>query len=178
MFPYIRSIVITKETKLNRVSWIIWSTIGIINLAAYISAGEKGTIWFVIAAAINPIILLLLSLKFGEKHWYPIDTACIVLAALSLLLWRMTGNPILALVAGLVADFLGLVPTFIKVIRNPHSENLVSWLIGLLAGICNIIAVQPWTWASGIYTIYMVSQSILVIVPIVNGQLLRKTTPK
>jgi len=170
MFPYVRSIVFTRETKLNRASWAIWGTIGIINLAAYFCAGERETIWFVIASALNPVIIFILSLKFGEKRWHASDTACLALAAVALIIWKLTGNPVLALVAGLTADVLGGIPTFLKVIRNPHSENLAGWAIGLAASICNVFAVKQWTVANSIYTGYMVFAFLIIIIPIAIGQ--------
>ena len=170
MFPYVRSVVFTRETKLSRASWAIWGAIGIINLAAYFYAGERETIWFVMACALNPVLLFVLSLKFGEKQWYASDTACLVLAAVALIMWKITGNPVLALAAGLTADVLGGIPTFLKVRRDPHSENLLGWLIGLAASVCNIFAVKQWTWANSIYTGYMVFAFLIIVIPIAIGQ--------
>ncbi len=178
MFPYVHSIVVTKETKLNRASWAIWSSIGIINLTAYFFAGEKETIWYVIAAAVNPTILFFLSLRFGEKQWYRSDTVCLVLAAMALVIWRLTGSPVLALIAGLVADALGIVPTFLKVRRDPFSENLLGWLALFTASVCNVIAIKEWTWANGVYNVHAVSGSFLVVWFIVKGQFFSKTASR
>ncbi len=168
MFPYVRSIIKTKKegeerTELNRASWLIWAAIGIINLFAYFSAGEKETIWFVVVGALNPTILFVLSLKFGEKYWYGADTICLVLAIVALVLWKTTDNPLLALATCLSADALAIIPTFIKVRNNPLSENLTGWFIGLLASFSNMIAVKEWTWANGIYTLYMVVGFLAIV---------------
>ena len=170
MVPYVRSVVFTGETKLSRASWAIWGAIGIINLAAYFYAGERETIWFVIGCALNPVLLFVLSLKFGEKQWRASDTACLVLAAVALIMWKRTGNPVLALAAGLTADAVGGIPTFLKVRRDPHSENLLGWVIGLAASVCNILAVKQWTWANSIYTGYMVFAFLIIVIPIAIGQ--------
>jgi len=172
MFPYVRSIIKTKKegeekTELNRASWLIWMAIGIINLFAYFSAGEKETIWFVVVGALNPTILFVLSLKFGEKHWYGLDTVCLVLAIVALILWKTTGNPVLALAACLSADALAIIPTFIKVRNKPLSENLTGWFIGLLASFSNMMAVKEWTWTNGIYTLYMVVGFLSIVWAIV-----------
>jgi len=170
MIPYVYSILITKETKPNRASWAIWAVIGLINLVAYLAAGEKETVWFVILAGINPSIIFALSFKYGEKRWYKSDSYCLSLAALAILLWKVTGNPVLALVCGLTADALGLIPTLGKINRMPNSENVTGWLMLLIASVLNIAAVDRWTWANGAYTIYSVVGSTLVVGLIVLGR--------
>lgn len=166
MIPYLHSIVITKETKPNRTSYGIWMVIGIINLCAYIASGEKETIWFVISGALFPLIIFLLSFRYGEKCWHRSDTWCLCLALFAIVIWKLTGNPILALISGLVADALAVIPTLIKIKRDPNSENLLSWSFGLTSSVFNILAVKEWTWSNGIYTIYMFLSITLIIVPL------------
>jgi hypothetical protein len=174
MVPYVMS-VIEKKTILNHSSWIIWSTIGIINFVAYASAGEKETLWFVGISALNPTILFFMSLKYGVKKWLATDTYCLLLAAAAIIIWKVTGNPVLALAAGLVADSLGIVPVVCKVIKEPFTENLTGWSIGLLASFCNLIAVKEWTWANSLYTIYSITGFLVIVVTLVRGQYFRKT---
>ncbi len=178
MIPYIRSIVIVKETKLNRSSWVIWAIIGIMNLLAYFKAGERETIWFVFAGALNPVILFILSLKYGVQIWYRSDTVCIVIAIFAIILWKTTGNPVLAIIAGLTADGIAICPILIKIKKNPYTENLFSWIIGLTASISNIFAVKEWTWANSIYTIYMVLAFAIIVIPLAKWQLFRKPSPE
>lgn len=175
MLPYIWSVVWTKETKLNRSSWIIWSCIGTINLLAYTSAGEKETVWFVLIGAINPVVLLLLSFKYGIRNWYQSDTYCIILAGMAVVIWKTTGNPVLAVVAGLAADGIGIVPLFLKIRKDSSTENLLSWLIGFVSSICNLFAIREWTWMNGIYTIYMAISFAVILKPLVKGRLIHKT---
>lgn len=166
MIPYLHSIVITRITKPNRTSYGIWMIIGIINLCAYIASGEKETIWFVISGALFPLIIFSLSFRYGEKCWYRSDTWCLCLALFAIVIWKLTGNPILALVSGLIADALAVIPTLIKIKRNPNSENLLGWSFGFVSSIFNVLAVKEWTWSNGIYTIYMVSSFTVIIVPL------------
>lgn len=170
MVPYLYSIVITRETRPNRASYGIWMVIGIINLVAYVAAGEKETVWFVVAAAANPVLIFILSFRFGEKQWYRSDTWCLILAVVSIILWRITGNPVLAIATGITADALAVVPTLLKIQRDPTSENLTAWVFGLVSSVCNIIAVNGWTWANGIYTIYMVVGNIIIVVSLATLQ--------
>lgn len=170
MGPYVRAVVITRTTKPNRASWAIWAGIGIINFAAYFVAGERITIWFLAAAAGNSVILFFLSLKFGEKKWRTSDTVCLLLAFSALGIWKLTGNPITALAMGITADALAVIPTFLKVRRSPDSECLASWLCVLAASACNLLGVDHWTWANGLYNIYAFFGSVFLVVPLALGQ--------
>ncbi len=163
LIPYLHSIIVTKETRPNQASYGIWMIMGIINLAAYIASGERETVWFLVAGAFNPVLIFALSLRFGERHWYKTDTYCLILAICAIIIWKITSNPVLALATGIIADGLAIVPTMVKIKRDPTSENLLGWVFGLASSVFNVIAVKEWTWANGIYTIYMVSGFIVIV---------------
>lgn len=170
MFPYVRSIVKTKETKLNQASWLIWSALGITNLISYFLSGEKETIRYVAVAAVNPVIIYLLSLKYGIKEWTRTDKQCVKAAAVAVVC-ILIGQPFLALIAGITGDALGLYPTYLKVKKEPLSENLTGWWMLLLASTFNIFAVKEWTLANGCYTLYAIIASVLIVVYVVKGKI-------
>ncbi len=177
MVPYVRSIVSTKETILNQSSWFIWMVIGFINFFAYRSSGEKETIWLVLVGAVNPSILFFLSLRYGTRVWLKSDTVCILLAIASLVVWRISSNPALTLTASLTADLLAMIPLLIKIRSDPDSENVPGWVIGMIASACNIVAIKEWTWANGIYNLYMFIGIGTILFSIVLGRH-RKTSPR
>jgi hypothetical protein len=172
MYPYLRSIIVTKETKPNQVSWLIWSCIGLTNLFTYVSAGAGESVWFALASAINTTAIFLLSLKYGEKKWSPTDIASLALASIGIIIWKISGSATLGLIASLTIEGLGTVPTAKKLWHDPWSENLTGWCIGLTASVLNIFAVEHWNLATIAFTTYNILGFGIIVVFIVRGNYL------
>ena len=71
-----------------------------------------------------------------------------------MLLWAIFGS-VVALAAGIVIDLAGLLPTIRKTCREPWTEDRLAWTISFAGAMLNMIAVKSWTFAIGIYPIYM-----------------------
>lgn len=107
---------------------------------------------------------------YGQKGKTWIDSFCLLAAAVSLFLWWQTGSAKLALGLNILVDACGAIPTLRKSWQQPESEDRAAWFLFLLAGVLNVIAVTPWTWATAAYPLYLVLNS-----GVMNLILLRKT---
>ena len=104
--PYIIA-VLMGETKPNRASWWIWAVVGFMLGASYYSSGASHTIWVPISYIIGPFAIAILSLKHGEGGWTPFDRSCLLGAGVSLILWWIFSQPIVALSINLFIDLMG-----------------------------------------------------------------------
>src|SRR3989344_3715040 len=112
--PYVISI-IKKETKPSRSSWWIWSLIGFLILISYYSVGARFTIWVPVVFFICPLLVAILSIKFGEgSSLRKIDKICLLGAFIGLFFWFLFKSAVLALCINIFIDFLGFLPTFKK----------------------------------------------------------------
>ncbi len=177
MFPYVGSIVWPKtpeeRTTPNRVSYFIWCGLSIINYFAYKASGEKETLWLPFIGIFTSGTIFLLSFKWGEKVWYPVDKYCLGLGLLALVGWWFVGA-LAAIIIIVVADALAVIPTVAKIVRNPFSENIPGWSCGLFAAIANIFAIKDLTWANGIYNGYMLCSFLSILIPLIYGRYQRR----
>lgn len=173
MFPYVRSIVWPvnphQRTTPNRVSYFIWWTLSVINFFAYRAAGEKETLLLPLIGCFTSGTILLLSLKWGERKWYPVDKYCLGLGILAISFWWITESPLAAICIIVIADALAVVPTISKICRNPWSENITGWTCGFCASIANTFAIKELTWANGVYNGYMVLSFSSVLIALFYG---------
>ena len=74
-----------------------------------------------------------LSLGHRVKRLKWADWVAILIAAGSIVLFLTLENMAFALVASLVADFVGIVRTWIKASGDPDGEVIMNWVLALLA---------------------------------------------
>ena len=141
-FPYIRSI-LKHKTKPSRSSWWIWSLVGFFILLSYYDVGARNTIWIPLVFFICPLIIAILSIKFGEgKNLNKLDKLCIFGVITSLIPWIIFKSAQITLLINIFIDFLGFLPTFQKIHKHPLTENRFAWTLFFIGSILNIVALE------------------------------------
>lgn len=154
LVPYILAI-LRGETKPNRATWWIWTVVGFMLGASYYSSGANHTIWVPVSYIIAPIIVAILSIKYGVGGWTRFDRYCLLGAGVSVVLWWMFSSPLVALLINLFIDLMGALPTIRKAYYEPESENFTAWVLNFAANTINLFAIERWTFAIAVYPIFM-----------------------
>lgn len=151
--PYIISI-LKGDTQPNKASWFIWTVVGGLLAISYLAEGNQSAIWLPLAYFICPLVIALLSLRYGYSIWTRVDTLCIIAAGLSLIPWMLSHNATSTLLINLLIDSVGAVPTIVKTYRDPKTEDCTAWVLFLIANTLNLFALSTWTIVD-IYPIYL-----------------------
>lgn len=160
--------------KPNSATWIVWFFQDGLMAASALAAGigpsaVMPVVWFLGAAAMLP-----LSLKYGSKEPFTaLEKTCLALSGFGIVLWGVTGSPLLALVASVSTVTIGGIPTVLKAWRDPASESLVGWLLMLSATASVSLAVQTWTFDSGFVPVTVGLFQLTIVLPLF-GHALRK----
>lgn len=156
--PYALAIVKGKTTP-NPATWWIWSVVGWAAFASYFAAGEQETFWLMLSYAVGPSIIGLLSFKYGKvDSLEKFDIGCLVVSFISLIIWRVTDNPVLALSINLGIDMTGALPTIRKTYFEPHTEDTLSWSVFWVGNTLNFVTILfsgNWNLASIPYPLYL-----------------------
>ncbi len=164
LIPYIVGI-LQKRVKPNRASWIIWNVTNLILLASYFSVGARPTIFLPIIYLINTLTVLILSYHYGFSSWSRLDYISLTISGISLVIWILTENPLLALLMNLVMDAVAYLPTIKKSYLEPLSESNTAWLLFFLGSFFNLFAINSMSFGIMIYPIFnIVTNGILVTV--------------
>lgn len=167
--PYVLSI-IKRKTVPNPATWWIWSMVGWTAFASYFIAGERETFWLMLSYAIGPSLIGLLSFKYGKvASLEKFDVGCLVVSLVSLVLWKITSNPVLALSINLGIDITGALPTLRKTYFEPHTEDALSWSVfwlGNTMNFVNILVSRNWNIVSIPYPLYLfvLASSMMVLI--------------
>lgn len=165
--PYFHSI-LKGQTKPNRITWWIWTLLGILLYFSYKEAGAKETLWVPLIYIIAPLITAILSIKYGVGGWTTFDLVCLLGALASTFLWIISGSPTVALILFLLIDLFGALPTIKKAYVVPEQESKLAWFLMCLANCVNLFAVQDFQFSILIYPLYM-----FIIGSIIFGLLIR-----
>ncbi len=155
-------------------TWGIWAVLGLLLLITYYEAGARNDTTLLAAwmGFINPVIIFVLALKYGEFRWTRLETMCVIFCVVSIVVWKTTGDPLLGLIGGLVADAMGIIPQIRHTMKSPADEPLFPWGLFCIGSAVNLLGVVDWKLAHYIYPVYMTVGSLLIVLPILTHRLL------
>jgi hypothetical protein len=161
--PYVRD-VLARRTVPSRSTWLIWTVVGSMLCASAWRGGASETLWISGSYVAGPLVVFLLSLRFGAGGWSRLDRLCLLLSALSAVLWTITREPLLALWLNIGVDSLGAVPTIAKTGRAPDSESRPAWACFFAGALLTLVAARSWSLAAIAYPLYLFAVSTVMLV--------------
>lgn len=169
--PYAISVARQKTTP-NPATWWIWAILGGIFVASYYAAGNRGaSLWVPIGYAIGPLAIAVLSVRYGRNEFGRFEIFCGAGAAASLVLWRLSGSPLVALTFLIAIDVLGFLPTLKKTYVDPNSEDPLSWIVFGTANTLNLMAIGQWSYAAASYPVYLFCMTTSILTLMLRGKL-------
>lgn len=160
--PYLRGM-LRRETKPNLVSFSLWTIIQAIAVVAQVQSGWSWSAVILIAVTINCFLITLLGLKgYGFKRYTRFDIFCLVMAVVSLILWRLTNEPLTALIITFLLNVFATLPTIIKVFKYPDTENSTGWLMMCGASILSLLSITEFTSANLFFPVEFLIESSLI----------------
>ncbi|MEI6022611.1 MAG: hypothetical protein WCQ32_02100 [bacterium] len=172
---YIYSI-LKGESKPSRVTWWVWTFMGLILAISYYFSGARNTIWSPIVEFIGPLIIALLSITYGEGGVEEkSDVICFFGGIVSIILWIVFKSPIVALVTSLFSDMFAIIPTIKKSYLRPQDENIWAWFGTGIADTTNLFAAERMSFGILVYPAYMVAVDFIVVLVLFVSKKKRKT---
>jgi hypothetical protein len=148
---YIRSM-FRGATAPNRVTWFMWS------VAPFVATG------------FSPFLIFAASFFTKKACWKlgAFDYFCGVFSGLAILLWYLTSNPEIAIIFAITSDALAAMPTLLKGWRNPKTESVWPYLIGIFAPMTSFLAATVWSFSEVAFPIYLVGINLLLLLPLIR----------
>jgi hypothetical protein len=157
------------EAKPHRTTRLVLLVITSLATAALFAQQDRVAIWLAGVSALQSILIFALSIKYGMGGWGKLDVACLGIAALGIVLWQTTDNPVLALYASIAADFVGMVPALIKTYYFPKTEIWAFFALDTVAAVFSLLAVTNWSLQSVSFPVYIfainLAMTLLVAAP-------------
>jgi hypothetical protein len=161
MIPYVKD-VFKHKTKPERATWWIWLALGTVAISAQVAAGSTWSLFMVGAQTTAVAVIAFLSVKYGYGTFKRKDFISLLIAMFGLVLWKITSDPLYALLIVVAIDALAVWLTAAKTWKAPHTETLIAWILSSLAGLFGLLAVGKPNLTQLIYPLYILTANSTV----------------
>lgn len=151
-----------QKTRPSRSTFWIWAVVQAMMTASYIATGEIVSAGVGVAYTITILIIAILSIRYGYGKWEKLDTVCTIGAVATIALWIAFRDPFIVLIASIITDAFGCIPTIKKVWEDPTSESRLAWSWTVVACVVNFGAVSVWSGASILYLSYLLLVNTII----------------
>jgi hypothetical protein len=170
ILPY--SISIFRGTvKPNRISWFIWSIIGLAFWLVTPSTADEVTKMLTVIFMVNPAIVFVLTLFKGE-YFKPdrLELFSLIMGLLAIAIWYVLkeNSGILPISIAIFADFCALLPTLRFVFASPEQEKPMAWICFFSGSLIALFGIEQYTLESILLPAYMTVGAFGVVFPLVR----------
>lgn len=152
--PYIIDI-LKGKTKPERITWLIFSILGIIAFVSQLLLGASWSLLFSGLDTLASILILGLSLKFGVGGHTKLDVVALFVATVGVLISIFVKEPIISLLGVIIADVSGVALTVKKVYEKPESETTITWMLVGTASLFGVLSVDHFAFGVLLYPAYL-----------------------
>ena len=127
----------------NKVTWLLWAVSPLISVVATIAAtGFDWSILPVFMAGFMPLLVFIASMFNKSAYWELsfLDYLCGIVAIFAIIIWRLTDDPILAIIFSILSDAIASIPTLRKAWLYPNTEAPVYYIGGVISSTSAILA--------------------------------------
>ncbi len=157
--PYARDI-LKDKVKPSRSARLMMVLLIFVSLFQQKSLGSGWLLAMTVGDGIGAVGILLLALKKGVGGLSKIDIACYLLLGMDIALWLTTGNALLAIHLGIIADLVAMTPVFFKTWQQPWTETPLFFILGIVAPLISILGVGRYSYAIILFPAYIAAVNI------------------
>lgn len=144
-------------------TWMIWGLLGGIGFMAQLHGGAGPGAWSLGIASVLCFVTALLALKWGERNITKGDKLALASAALALIPWLMTDNPLGSVIMISLINVAGFYPTIRKSWHKPGEEILTSYVITALVMVFSLLAMHQVNMVTALYPATVVAANALFL---------------
>ena len=154
-------------TSPHRVTWGLWTLEGTLAFVVEIQQHVGLASIMTLALGFTPFVILLASFRNSQAVWRVdrIDAVCAAVSVAGMVFWAFVGEPTVALVSFVTADFIAALPTLRKSWRAPESETPRAFVLGAVNTGITLLTLQHFTTAGALFPgVIMVTDTILSVI--------------
>jgi hypothetical protein len=170
--PYYRD-TLRGTTKPHPFTWLGFGCLNAISFFAQISRGGGAGAWTTAVSAVCIFGVFALALNKGEKDITTFDWICFGGTVLSILLWVITKEPLVAVIIVTIADILAFAPTFRKGYLRPDEETAIHYALSTLKYLLSLFALTAFNLTTFLFplSVAIVNFCFVLLLLIRRGQL-------
>ncbi|NVP17863.1 hypothetical protein HUU51_04055 [Candidatus Gracilibacteria bacterium] len=168
-----------REVQPKRISWFIWSFIGIMfSIVAYNDPKTTLQVFlFSLVLAVFPTLIAIVSIWRGiNEKITKYEAIAGLLAFSAILFWNIipSNSGVLPTLILILADACALIPTLVFVYSFPKEDKPIAWICFSIGSILTIISLSEFDMENLSLPLYMAIGSFLVSFPLLRYRLKQK----
>ncbi|MCR4328632.1 MAG: hypothetical protein NUV53_03905 [Patescibacteria group bacterium] len=168
--PYYRDI-FRGTTKPHPFTWLGFAILNGITFVAQVVTGGGPGAWVTAITTIATLGIAILAFTRGEKNITIFDWICFIGALIGIVLWRLTSDPLWAVVIVTVADLLAFAPTYRKAFLRPQEETVTLYMMSVFKYAISIFALTTLSLTTVFFPVAIVLANVgIVFVLIIRGR--------
>ncbi|MCX6824288.1 MAG: hypothetical protein NT085_04120 [candidate division SR1 bacterium] len=162
------------ESKPHRTTRFVLLIITLLSFFALLAQHNTVAIFLAGVSALQSILIFSLCIKYGMGGWAKTDIICLVIAGIGILVWKLTNNPVMGLLASILADFVGFIPALIKTYKFPETETRIFYILDVFAATFTILAITNFTYQETSYPIYILAINFVMVILILRPKMRKR----
>ena len=163
--------IVTGRTKPHRTTRFVLLLITALGAASLFAQQDRVAIWLIGISAVQSVVVFALSFKWGMGGWDKSDLACLAIALVGIVVWKITDDPALGLYASVAADLAGMLPALLKTYRQPHTEYWMSYIFDIAAAGFTLLAISAWQPQGYLYPMYIFVVNLVMLLFILRPKI-------
>lgn len=158
------------RAKPSLVSWGLWSVTALIAFCVQMVRSPGPEAWVTLAIGLSPLAVCVAAIVKHGAHrtkLTPLDKWCAALAALGIVLWVVSRNPLIALLLSIAAEFISDIPTIVKSYRAPHTEHALTYFMSALSMAITLLTITTWQLTNWLFIAAILAVNITIALTIV-----------
>ncbi len=168
--PYYRNI-FKGLTKPHPFTWFGFALLNGITFVAQVVTGGGAGAWVTLVTTFGTLGIFFLSITKGEKDITRFDVICFVGALLSIVAWKLTNNPLSAVIIVVIADVLTFLPTYRKAYLRPHQETVTLYIMSTIKYVVSIFALTTFTLTTALFPVSIALANLLIVIILVTRRM-------
>ena len=163
------------RTRPNRMTFFMWALAPFIGSAAALVSGVGWAVLPVFLSGFFPLLHFCASFVNPNAYWKlgPFDYVCGTLSALALVLWAMTGEPVVAIFFAVASDACAGIPTVIKAWRHPETEHFGAYAGSIFNLLISFTVMTAYTFSAVAFPIYLIGMDSIILLGIYRNKIFR-----
>src|SRR5581483_6607751 len=150
------------RTRPHRTTRLVLAGVQLLNFVSIVAAhGSVATTLLAGIFAVQGLIIGVLSVGHGMGGSSIFDWTCLVIAAIGVIAWQMSGNALAGVWLSVIADAAACAPAVYKTWRFPHTETHWLYSTSLVATIASLLAAP--LGATAIFQGYIIAIDVVFI---------------
>ena len=149
------------KTRPERIAWLLWTILG---GTYYLSSLiDEGATFLTFGEVVGPVIIFILSLKYGVGGKSRFDIVSLVIASIAFVLLFVLEGVLVSLLIALFIDSIGMVLTIRKLRLDPTSESRLFWALGIVSGSFGLLSLESYSLTAILFPAYLAIASALIV---------------